>query len=239
MDSLQRHSSILTSERKKRSKIGIPGVATIEEVRNYKLLSTYSGLHSAASPGILCLDIAENDFGKFIATGGNDGNIVVFDKEKELVINTLKGHLKKINTVIFHPTEEMILSSSYDNTIRLWNLTEENGSSVLDIHQNSTSDISLHPCGKYLLSGTRDGNWGFTDIHNNQLILRVEEEELYRGINCAKFHPDGLIFGLGNSNSSIRIWDLRGPINVATFDHHNGLINSMSFSENGENSLPY
>lgn len=37
--------------------------------------------------------------------GGNDKNAVVFNKETEQVIAVLKGHTKKVTSVIYHPSE--------------------------------------------------------------------------------------------------------------------------------------
>jgi pre-mRNA-processing factor 19 len=52
-------------------------------------------------------------------------------------------------------------------------------------------------------------------------------------LTCAKFHPDGLIFGTGTADSIIKIWDLKTKSNLANFTGHTGSITSLSFSENG------
>ena len=43
----------------------------------------------------------------------------------------------------------------------------------------------------------------------------------------------GLIFGTGESDGILRIWDLSTQKNVFNFDAHQKGINSISFSENG------
>ena len=40
-----------------------------------------------------------------ILTGGADKCAVVFDRNTQKIVTTLKGHQKRVNGVIFHPTE--------------------------------------------------------------------------------------------------------------------------------------
>ena len=47
------------------------------------------------------------------------------------------------------------------------------------------------------------------------------------------FHPDGVIFGTGTASNLVRMWDTKTCGNVATFEGHTGVVNSVSFSENG------
>lgn len=37
--------------------------------------------------------------------GGADKNVVVFDKNEEQIVATLKGHTKKVTSVIYHPSQ--------------------------------------------------------------------------------------------------------------------------------------
>ena len=55
-------------------------------------------------PGILALDVCLRDTAR-VVTGGNDKNAVVFNKDTEQVMAILKGHTKKVTSVIYHPEE--------------------------------------------------------------------------------------------------------------------------------------
>jgi pre-mRNA-processing factor 19 len=43
-----------------------------------------------------------------VLPGGADKNVVVFDKKEEQIIATLKGHTKKVTSVIYHPSQVTI-----------------------------------------------------------------------------------------------------------------------------------
>ncbi len=61
-------------------------------------------MHSASVSGITALDIKPNDSNK-IVTGGNDKTAIVFNNTTEQIVATLKGHTKKLTSVIYHPDE--------------------------------------------------------------------------------------------------------------------------------------
>ena len=71
-------------------------------------------------PGILALDISVADTDK-IVTGGADKNATVFNKSTEQVVAVLKGHSKKVNKVVYHMAEDLVITGSHDTTVRVWN----------------------------------------------------------------------------------------------------------------------
>ena len=54
---------------------------------------------------------------------GADKTAAVFNKDDEQVVAILKGHSKKVNRVIYHPSgENNVITASYDGTIRIWDV---------------------------------------------------------------------------------------------------------------------
>ncbi len=49
-----------------------------------------------------------NDHLKYI--GGADKNAVVFQKDTEQIVATLRGHTKKVTGVVYHPREVSVVS---------------------------------------------------------------------------------------------------------------------------------
>ncbi|KAF7245424.1 Pre-mRNA-processing factor 19 [Varanus komodoensis] len=229
---LQDKATVLTTERKKRGKTVPEELVKPEELSRYRQVASHVGLHSASIPGILALDLCPSDTNK-ILTGGADKNVVVFDKSSEQILATLKGHTKKVTSVVFHPSQELVFSASPDATIRIWSVPNASCVQVVRAHESAVTGLSLHATGDYLLSSSDDQYWAFSDIQTGRVLTKVTDETSGCALTCAQFHPDGLIFGTGTMDSQIKIWDLKERTNVANFPGHSGPITSIAFSENG------
>uniref|UniRef100_A0A2K5CFW4 Pre-mRNA-processing factor 19 n=1 Tax=Aotus nancymaae TaxID=37293 RepID=A0A2K5CFW4_AOTNA len=229
---LQDKATVLTTERKKRGKTVPEELVKPEELSKYRQVASHVGLHSASIPGILALDLCPSDTNK-ILTGGADKNVVVFDKSSEQILATLKGHTKKVTSVVFHPSQDLVFSASPDATIRIWSVPSASCVQVVRAHESAVTGLSLHATGDYLLSSSDDQYWAFSDIQTGRVLTKVTDETSGCSLTCAQFHPDGLIFGTGTMDSQIKIWDLKERTNVANFPGHSGPITSIAFSENG------
>jgi pre-mRNA-processing factor 19 len=229
---LQDKASVLTQLRKQRGKRVPEGLTTIEELREFRCSATHTALHSASNPGILALDISPKN-PSMILTGGNDRQAVVFNKDSEQVVATLKGHQKKVTHVIYHFEEDIAITGSSDSSIRVWHIPSAQCLKVLKAHESPITGLSLHPTGDYVLSSSSDTYWALSDLRTGKLITKVQDTTSQRGLTCAQFHPDGIIFGVGTQESVIKIWDLKECNNVADFPGHAGSINAIAFSENG------
>uniref|UniRef100_A0A8C8CR40 Pre-mRNA-processing factor 19 n=1 Tax=Oncorhynchus tshawytscha TaxID=74940 RepID=A0A8C8CR40_ONCTS len=226
------HTSPLPSLFPQRGKTVPEELVRTEDLSKYRQVATHAGLHSASVPGILSLDLCPSDTNK-VLTGGADKNVVVFDKKEEQIIATLKGHTKKVTSVIYHPSQSVVFSASPDSTIRVWSVTGGNCVQVVRAHEASVTGLSLHATGDYLLSSSEDQYWAFSDIQTGRVLTKVTDEAAGCALTCAQFHPDGLIFGTGTADSQIKIWDLKERTNVANFPGHIGPVTSIAFSENG------
>ena len=122
VDKLQDRAVVLTGERRKKRKTVPEELVSADTIKSqFKTLASHPGLHSASVPGILALDVNANNTSR-ILTGGADKTAAIFDKDNEQVVTILKGHSKKVNRVVYHPTEDTVITASNDSTVRIWNV---------------------------------------------------------------------------------------------------------------------
>jgi pre-mRNA-processing factor 19 len=179
----------------------------------------------------LCVDIHPTEQRK-ILTGGNDSNVILFDREKGKILATLSGHSKKVTSVLFHPTKDVVFSSSADKTAAVWTADGKgySASHTVKNHKDEVVGVTLHPTGDYFVTASLDGLWSFHDLNTSSCLTSVE---VGAGVSAVNFHPDGLILGTGTTSNVIRIWDIKSQGNVANFEGHEGMVVDISFSENG------
>nr|XP_046270726.1 coronin-7 isoform X1 [Scatophagus argus] len=100
-----------------------------------------------------------------LAVAGDDAKIRVWQvperglketlTEPEL---TLQGHTEKIYSIKFHPLASgLLVSSSYDLTVRLWNLDSGDQVKLLTGHQDQVFGMAWSPDGKLLATVCKDG----------------------------------------------------------------------------------
>lgn len=229
---LEEKSKGLSKDRKKRQQS--VDLAPPEALKEYQVVSS-NNPHKASAPGVLALDLHPTQE-ELVVTGGVDASVILFNHETGKIVSTLNGHTKRVNDVLFHPSGELIFSSSQDKTARVWRSAGASGwgaSHVVKIHTEDVTGISLHATGDYLATASLDRSWGFHDIHTGACLLKVSRPHDNAGLSSIAFHPDGLILGTGTTDSVVRIWDVKVQENVASFEGHTGKITDITFSENG------
>lgn len=84
------------------------------------------------------------------------------------------GHRSPVLDVAFHPlNENLFASASADNSIKIWNIEQDNALAELKGHQEMVNSLAFEANGKYLVSGSQDGSFIFWDLKTYQSILEV------------------------------------------------------------------
>jgi len=232
-EKLQQKSQTLSQGRKKRQPSA--SLATQENIKEYKVLSSNTGFHKSTSPGIVSVDIHPTRQ-ELVLTGGMDTSAILFNKDTSKIVSVLSGHTKPVNDALFHPEKDIIVTCSQDKTARIWRASDAAAlnytpAHVVKTHQDDVTGITLHSTGDYFVTASRDRTWAFHDLETGAPIVRATLDG--KGCSSVQFHPDGLILATGTEDSLVRIWDIKLQQNVASFEGHEGQVVDLAFSENG------
>jgi|EP00927_Polykrikos_kofoidii_P067037 pre-mRNA-processing factor 19 len=233
---IQRMQDLAKSLSKTRKRREFPTLAPVADVKKMVCSGSHP-VHQSTAPGILCLDIHKDDDAR-VVTGGVDSQVILFDGGNQKLAQKLLGHSKKVNSVSFHPTKEVILSASQDMTARVWTCSDKTNwkapytcAHVVRRHKAEVVDLSVHPLGDFMLTASLDRSWALHDLATGRCVRHVTDQpSVY---HCMKFHPDGLILAGGTEENTIAVWDVKEQAIGATLTGHEGPIETLAFSENG------
>lgn len=90
------------------------------------------------------LAVAVSHDGKFVATGGEDSRIVLWDAEKLVPLRTFFHHRDAVTGLAWRRGTHQLYSSSKDRTVKIWSMDEQAYVDTLYGHQDSIVDVSSH-----------------------------------------------------------------------------------------------
>ncbi|XP_077297576.1 cleavage stimulation factor subunit 1 Cst50 isoform X2 [Arctopsyche grandis] len=195
--------------------------------------------------------------GQLVATGSVDASIKILDVERMLaksapdeidpgretqghpVIRTLYDHTDEVTCLDFHPKEQILVSGSKDNTIKLFDITK---ASVKKAYRTITDAesvrcVSFHPLGNHIITSTTHPVIRLYDVTTGQcFVCPIPSHQHTKTVNCLKWSLNGKLFASAGSDGHIKLWDgvSNRCINTFTAAHDGAEISSVCFTRNSK-----
>ncbi|KAK6914986.1 WD40 repeat [Dillenia turbinata] len=113
--------------------------------------------------------------GEVICAGTLDSfEIFVWSMKTGKLLDTLSGHEGPVHGLMFSPTNAILASSSWDKSVRLWDVFEGKGPVETFSHTHDVLTVVYRPDGKQLACSTLEGNIHFWDPIDGQLMYAIE-----------------------------------------------------------------
>jgi WD40 repeat protein len=126
----------------------------------------------------------------------------------------LSGHSAIVTALALSTNGAMLVSASWDLTVRLWDVSTGQLTRVLRGHTNYVMATALSPDETVVASGSLDGTVRVWDSDAGTERHRLLGHA--GGVFAVAFSPDGTTLASGSDDETIRLWDIRMGVCLAT-----------------------
>ena len=208
--------------------------------------------------------VAISPDGKYVAVGGNAGELRVFDAATGKSLATMEGHRAYLLQVAYTPGGKYLLSLGDDNMLRLWSVgkyrpaatfrftspvSDRNGWKEYPEEEHEKAPITVtypdlverahyfavSPDGKSVAVATGTRQVKILEVPSGK-ILGTYRTNLGKGVASVAYSPDGgtLAVGGGQEEGVIQLWDTKAKILLRTLRGHEWSTLRMAFSPDGK-----
>lgn len=127
--------------------------------------------------------------------------------------------------VAFSPDGQRLVSSSYDQTIRLWHLESGKCERILQGHCDRVWQVAFNPDGRRIASCSYDRTIKLWDAQTGECLNTLIEHQ--GAVTSVCFSSEGQYLISGSLDCTIKVWDIATGRCLTTLQGHEGGILSL------------
>jgi serine/threonine protein kinase len=148
---------------------------------------------------------------------------------------TLKGHTGWVRAVAFFPNGFSLASGSYDRTLKLWNVRDNQSFGTLSNHLGSISGINaiaVHPNGSTFAIACIDKSVKLWNFRSGKPVRNIEAHS--GQVYSVAYSPDGNTLVSASADKTLKLWNWRKSELLQTFEGHKDKVVSVAFYPDGK-----
>jgi RNA polymerase sigma factor (sigma-70 family) len=221
----------------------LKGYRAYWDAQGKKAADKKTGRNEAAAivrvPGVYTTAVGLTANGKFLATGGSDNTVRVWDVGSGKELHTLKGHTAAINCLTFFPDGKTLASATGDwvkesapGEVKLWDVATGKERAAVKGHRGFVMSLAFSADGKSLASAS-------DTVKVWDVATGKEQSEIPGPGTAIAFSPDNTLLAVGrgvredDTPGWVELWDRTGK-QRAKLPGHVGMVACVGFSPDGK-----
>lgn len=169
--------------------------------------------------------------GKWIASGGEDKRVIIWELQTGNQITNYTGHNNPVTNVAFSPTGLQVASGGFDCTVQIWNPLTGARFGTLDCQGEVVFGLSFFPDGERICATTSHGNCFIWSLKNFQLIKKISVDK--ESVFGVAFDKAGDVLALGGDGKNLLLYDAKS-YKLKEVHKGNRSIKTLQFHPNGK-----
>jgi len=211
------------------------------------------GVYSiSATSAIYSLALSPNE--RFLAVGGDDHQITLFDFASRQMVRTFQhgpaneevgGEGEEVLALAFASDSETLATGSADSTVKTWNVLSGELRQTFIGHMANVNSVEFDSTGERLLTSSADGTARVWNTRTGQVLFTLGQVDQTPYVHQATFSADGRFIATANGNLlgpngrpvettpyqyTAQIWDATNGRLLLTLDGHTDQVLNVAFN---------
>ena len=170
-----------------------------------------------------------------LASSYSDGRIQVWElqaPQPATCVQTLSGHSNWVQGLAFAPDGSRLASSSWDRTVRVWDVASGRCLYTLEGHTERVQCLAWSPDGRKMASAGFDHTIRLWDAEpgSSRAVLQGHTAPVY----SIAFTPDSRLLLSGSEDRTLRVWDVESGYCVRIIQGYAGTQYDVAWSSDGQ-----
>ncbi|EIM88864.1 WD repeat protein [Stereum hirsutum FP-91666 SS1] len=172
--------------------------------------------------------------GRFVATGGDDGKVKLWDTGSGFCVITFAQHTAAVSAVQFAAQGQVLFSASLDGTVRAFDLVRyRNFRTFTSPNPVQFSCLAVDPSGEVVAAGSADSFEVFLwSVQTGKLLDVLSGHE--GPVSTLAFSPTTNVLASGSWDKTVRVWNVFGRSNAVEPFQLSADVLALAFRPDGQ-----
>jgi WD40 repeat protein len=129
------------------------------------------------------------------------------------------------------PDDRLIVSASWDKTLKLWYAKTGAALATLAGHSDSVKACAFSPDGRRIVSASNDHTLKLWNARTGAALATLKGHTDL--VEACAFSPDGRRIVSASADNTLKLWDAKTGAELATLAGHTSLVEACAFSPEG------